>query len=75
MSKQAVEEILRKASSDARFRARLKTDFAGATKGYKLTEAEKGQLRAVAIKAVTSKQVPARRAAEEIAAMSQDSLD
>ncbi len=67
MSKQAVEEILRKASADARFRSRLKSDFEAATKRYKLTAVEKQQLRAGATeKAVTSKKMPARRAAEEV---------
>ena len=71
MTKQAVEEILRKASSDARFRARLKTDFDAATKKYTLTSAEKQQLRGSSQRAVTSKQMPARRAASDLEAMSQ----
>jgi len=65
MSKQAVEEILRKASADARFRGRLKSDFEAATKSYKLTAAEKQQLKAGA-KAVTSKKMPARQAAVQL---------
>lgn len=67
MSKQAVEEILRKASADTRFRSRLKSDFAAATKGYKLTAAEQQQLRTGAtVKAASSKKMPRKVAAEEL---------
>jgi hypothetical protein len=46
MSKQAVEDVLRKASSDSGFRNRLTTDFDATVKGYDLSDSEKQQLQA-----------------------------
>jgi len=65
MSQQVLEEVLRKASSDVGFRARLKTDFEGAIKAYDLTDREKQQLRAEAGAAAEPAEV--RRAAEAVA--------
>jgi hypothetical protein len=65
MTKTAVEEILRKASSDARFRAQLKRDFDVTVKRYTLTEAEKKQLRSGA-GIETSASAPERQAARAL---------
>ena len=62
MSKQAVEQVVRKASTDARFRAQLAGDFEVAVKSFKLTAAEKTQLRKGASISATAK-VPERQAA------------
>jgi ribosomal protein S28E/S33 len=62
MSKAAVDQILRKASADARFRSQLKKDFDVAVKPYSLTAAEKKQLRSGAGVATTAS-VPEREAA------------
>ena len=61
MSKTAVEQILRKATSDARFRTQLKKDFDVAVKPYTLTATEKTKLRATGT--ITSPAVPERQAA------------
>ena len=45
MSQEALEEVLRKASSDAQFRNRLQTDLEGAVRGFDLSAQEKQQLR------------------------------
>src|SRR2546430_12335657 len=45
MSEEALEEVLRKASSDAQFRSRLQTDLEGAVRGFDLSAQEKQQLR------------------------------
>ncbi len=64
MSKQALEDVLRRASTDAAFRARLSTDFDVTVKPYELTEAEKQHLRGGATDwAIRSQEVPARQAA------------
>src|ERR1700716_30647 len=62
MSKLAVEQVVRKASTDARFRAQLAGDFEVAVKSFKLTAAEKTQLRKGASISATAK-VPERQAA------------
>src|ERR1700682_2149837 len=62
MSKQAVEQVVRKASTDARFRTQLARDFEVAVKPFKLTAAEKAQLRSGAGAPATAK-VPERQAA------------
>ncbi len=68
MSKQALEDVLRRASTDAAFRARLSTDFDVAVKPYELTEAEKQHLRGGATDwAIRSQDVPARQAASAFA--------
>ncbi len=72
MSQPVLEEVLRKASGDVGFRARLKTDFEGAIKPYDLTDGEKQQLRAEAGAAV-SEPAEVRRAAE-LAVEEQDLL-
>ncbi len=66
MSQEVLEQVLRKASGDVGFRARLKTDFEGAIKPYDLTDGEKQQLRAEAGAAV-SEPAEARQAAEAFA--------
>jgi hypothetical protein len=66
MSKQAVEQVIRKASTDARFRAQLAKDFEIAVKPFKLTAAEKAQLRKGAGVPATAK-VPERQAARATA--------
>jgi hypothetical protein len=48
MSKQALEEVLRKAANDPAYRARLDSDFDGATRSYDLSAEEKNQLLAQA---------------------------
>ena len=66
MSKLAVEQVVRKASTDARFRAQLAKDFEIAVKPFKLTAAEKAQLRKGAGVPTTAK-VPERQAARAAA--------
>ena len=44
MSKQAFDQVIQRASSDARFRDSLDDNLAGALRGYDLSEQEKGQL-------------------------------
>jgi hypothetical protein len=66
MSKQAVEQVVRKASTDARFRAQLAGDFDVAVKPFKLTAAEKAHLRKGASISATAK-VPERQAARQAA--------
>jgi hypothetical protein len=66
MSKLAVEQVVRKASTDARFRARLAKDFEVAVKPFKLTATEKAQLRKGAAVPATAK-VPERQAARQLA--------
>jgi hypothetical protein len=66
MSKQAVEQVVRKASTDARFRTQLARDFEVALKPFKLTIAEKAQLRKGAGVPVMAK-VPERQAARATA--------
>jgi hypothetical protein len=69
MSAEALEEILRKASSDAQFRNRLQTDLEGAVRGFDLTEAEKQQLQAGAGDvAVPAGAAPEQQAAARAAA-------
>ena len=64
MSEKALEEVLRKASSDAQFRNRLKTDLEGAVRGFDLSAQEKQQLRTGAgDPAVRAGSVPERQAA------------
>jgi hypothetical protein len=65
MSKQAVEQVVRKASTDARFRAQLAKDFKAAVKPFKLTAAEKIQLQKGAGIPETG-QVPERQAARAL---------
>lgn len=67
MSKQALEQVVRKASSDAAFRAKLAKDFDVAVKPYKLTAAEKKQLRP-GTAAQATEHVPERQAAQRQAA-------
>jgi hypothetical protein len=62
MSKQAVDQVVRKASTDARFRAQLARDFEVAVKPFKLTAAEKAQIRKGA-GVPTAAKVPERQAA------------
>ena len=64
MSKQALEQVVRKASTDARFRAQLASEFQVAVKPYKLTAAEKAQLRKGASITAAAK-VPERQAARD----------
>jgi hypothetical protein len=64
MSKQALEQVVRKASTDARFRGQLAKDFEVAVKPFKLTAAEKAQLRKGASISATAK-VPERQAARQ----------
>ena len=66
MSKQALEQVVRKASTDARFRGQLAKDFEVAVKPFKLTAAEKAQLRKGAGVPATAK-VPERQAARATA--------
>jgi hypothetical protein len=66
MSKQAVEQVVRKASTDARFRTQLVRDFEVALKPFKLTIAEKAQLRKGAGVPVMAT-VPERQAARATA--------
>ena len=66
MSEKVLEEVLRKASSDAQFRDRLQTDLEGAVRGFDLTPQEKEQLRAGAgDRAGRSGAVPERQAASQ----------
>jgi hypothetical protein len=44
MSKQSVDKVIQRASSDARFRASLSDNFDGALRSYELSSEEKAQL-------------------------------
>ncbi len=64
MSKEALDDVLRRASSDAMFRSRLQTDFDAAIRPYDLTAEEKQRLNAGAgVQAIRSEAVPERQAA------------
>jgi hypothetical protein len=67
MSQQALDEVLRKASSDPGFRTQLGKDFESTVKSYDLSEPEKQQLRASAGAAVADpgRKVPQAMAAAE----------
>ncbi len=64
MSKEALDEVLRKASTDSAFRVRLNSEFDAAVRPYELTDAEKQQLRVGSLDpSIASHGVPERRAA------------
>jgi hypothetical protein len=64
MSKEALEEVLRRASNDSGFRDRLSGDFDATLRSYDLTDTEKVQLRSATIdRPATSRSVPERQAA------------
>jgi type IV pilus biogenesis protein CpaD/CtpE len=44
MSKQSLEQVIQRASSDARFRGSLSDNFEGAVRSYDLSDDEKAQL-------------------------------
>ena len=78
MSQEALEEVLRKASSDAQFRNRLQTDLEGAVRGFDLSAQEKQQLRTGAgDRAVPVGAAPQRQAASLAAsnALAQSAVD
>jgi pentapeptide MXKDX repeat protein len=63
MSQKVLDQVLRRASSDAQFRGRLQADFEGALRGYDLTPEEKKKLSAAADLGIRSTAVPDRQAA------------
>jgi hypothetical protein len=65
MSKQALDQVIQRASSDARFRDSLNDNFDGAIRSYDLSDAEKAQLaKGLGIsRAVTSRPMPTAIAA------------
>ncbi len=69
MSREALEEVLRRASNDAGFRDRLSTDFDTTLRSYDLTDTEKGQLKSGSVGGpVASRSAPERQAASAEAA-------
>ncbi len=69
MSREALEEVLRRASNDAGFRDRLSTDFDTTLRSYDLTDTEKGQLKSGSVgEPVASRSAPERQAAGVAAA-------
>jgi hypothetical protein len=67
MSKDALEQVIMKASNDARFRAQLSDNFDSAIRSYDLTPQEKDELRRVQISSGSSGEVSRKLAASEAA--------
>jgi len=63
MSKEAMEQVVLKASSDARFRTQLSDNFEAAIKPYDLTQDEKDELRKSDV--ATASELPESKAATE----------
>ena len=77
MSKQAFDQVIQRASSDARFRDSLDDNLAGALRGYDLSEQEKGQLaKGLGLKPSYTRPVEAALATSiDAASVSASSLD
>jgi hypothetical protein len=76
MSKQSLDQVIQRASSDARFKASLSDNFEGAVRSYDLGDDEKAQLaKGLGLSAAaTSDAMPAVAASAE-AAMQVDALE
>ena len=66
MSKEVLEQVVLKASSDARFRSQLNDNFDSAIRPYELTEEEKSQLRSGMVGGADEREVRRTLAASHV---------